>query len=224
MANAVSANTRNWTDLLGAEKDKAYFKTLMQSILQERANGIRVYPTQDKLFNAFKQTPLEQLKVVIIGQDPYHGPGQAHGLCFSVAGNTPIPPSLRNIFQEIQNDIGTPPAAHGDLTRWAKQGVLLLNAVMSVQAGQPQSHAGRGWERFTDAVIMGLNGLEQPLVFMLWGAYAQKKGQCIDSSRHLVLKTTHPSPLSAHRGFLGCKHFSKCNTWLAKAGVKAIAW
>lgn len=214
----------NWADLIGEEKNKPYFQKLMQSITIERSQGTTIYPAQKDLFNAFKYTPLSALKVVIIGQDPYHGPGQAHGLCFSVGEHVRIPPSLQNIFQEIENDLGIPRAPHGHLARWAKQGVLLLNAVMSVKAGQPQSHAGRGWEQFTDTVIRQINTLDQPLVFMLWGSYAQKKGACIDTQKHLVLKTTHPSPLSAHRGFLGCKHFSQANAWLTAKGVEPIDW
>jgi uracil-DNA glycosylase len=216
--------TRTWSDLLANEKKQTYLQSLLASIKQERAKGEAIYPAHKDLFNAFKHTPLETLKVVIIGQDPYHGPGQAHGLSFSVPHHMPIPPSLRNIYQELNNDLGINPAKHGCLTQWASQGVLLLNSVLSVAAGKAQSHANRGWERFTDHIIAKINTQQRPLVFMLWGAYAQRKGEHIDPRQHLILKSTHPSPLSAHRGFLGCQHFSKANHWLTQQGTPTIEW
>lgn len=220
----IQQSTDAWADLLRDEKQQPYFQSLLNYIKQERAKGHTIYPPQGDLFNAFKYTPLNALKVVIIGQDPYHGPGQAHGLSFSVPPGIAIPPSLRNIFLELKNDLSIDPPKHGCLTSWASQGVLLLNAVLSVAAGNAQSHANKGWERFTDQVIAKLNALKQPLVFMLWGAYAQRKGEHIDAQRHLVLRSPHPSPLSAHRGFMGCKHFSKANDWLARHQLTAIDW
>lgn len=216
--------THEWSDLLAKEKNEDYFQNILQTIQQERKNGQDIYPAQKDIFNAFRHTPLVNLKVVILGQDPYHGPGQAHGLSFSVPKGVNPPPSLQNIFKEIHADLGLPMPKHGCLTDWAKQGVLLLNASLSVKAGQPQSHHYLGWERFTDQVIKDLNALDRPLVFLLWGAYAHKKAQFLNNPRHLVLKTTHPSPLSAHRGFLGCKHFSKTNTYLKSHGVEPIDW
>lgn len=216
--------THEWSDLLAKEKNEDYFQNILQTIQQERKNGQDIYPAQKDIFNAFRYTPLDNLKVVILGQDPYHGPGQAHGLSFSVPKGVNPPPSLQNIFKEIHADLGIPMPKHGCLMDWAKQGVLLLNASLSVKAGQPQSHHYLGWERFTDQVIKDLNALDRPLVFLLWGAYAQKKAQFLNNPRHLILKTTHPSPLSAHRGFLGCKHFSKTNTYLKSHGVEPIDW
>lgn len=216
--------THQWSDLLAKEKKEGYFQNILSAIRQERQNGQRIYPPQKDLFNAFRYTPLDQLKVIILGQDPYHGPGQAHGLSFSVPEGIKPPPSLLNIFKEIHADLALPIPQHGCLTRWAEQGVLLLNASLSVKAGQPQSHHHLGWERFTDQVIKHLNTLDRPLVFLLWGSYAQKKAQFLDNPHHLILRTTHPSPLSAHRGFLGCKHFSKANDYLSAHGVTPIDW
>src|SRR6185312_4984677 len=175
-------------------------------------------------FNALNTTPFEKVEVVILGQDPYHGPGQAHGLCFSVLPGVPTPPSLVNIFNELKNDLGIPVSRHGCLQHWAEQGVLLLNAVLTVEAGKANSHQGKGWENFTDACIAHLNNERDGLVFLLWGSYAQKKGQLINRHKHLVLEAPHPSPLSAHRGFLGCKHFSKTNNYLEANGQTPVDW
>ena len=184
-----------------------------------------IYPQPRDLFNAFNQTPFDQVSVVILGQDPYHNPGQAHGLCFSVRGGVTPPPSLKNVYKEIAADIGIQKdTANGDLTDWASQGVLLLNAVLSVEKNKPASHAGRGWEDFTDKVIKKLSDEKEHLVFMLWGNYAKKKGEVIDRSKHLVLEAAHPSPFSAHNGFFGCKHFSKTNAYLTEHGTKEIGW
>ena len=185
---------------------------------------IKVLPAQKDWFNAFKLTPFKQVKVVILGQDPYHGPGQAHGLSFSVKGEQKIPPSLRNIFRELHEDEGLVQAAHGDLSVWAERGVLLLNSVLSVERGLAGSHQGKGWEQFTDAVIAQLNESQAPLVFMLWGAHAQRKGAGIDRDRHCVLVAPHPSPLSAHRGFLGCRHFSRANAFLIVNQREPVDW
>jgi len=214
----------SWSDLIGAEKEKPYFKNVMQFVRSERAKGKSIYPPHEQIFAAFEHTTADQVKAVILGQDPYHGPGQAHGLCFSVNKGVPFPPSLRNIFQELHSDLGLPIPAHGDLTAWAKQGVLLLNTVLTVEQGKPQSHQNMGWEQFTDTVIQSLNQLERSIVFLLWGASAQKKARLIDTSKHHVLKAPHPSPLSAHRGFFGCKHFSRCNEILVKQGEQPINW
>ncbi len=183
-----------------------------------------MYPPGPQIFNALNSTPFESVRVVILGQDPYHGPGQAHGLCFSVLPGVKIPPSLANIYREIESDLGTPPASHGCLQSWAEQGVLLLNAVLTVERGQAGSHQGKGWELFTDNVVQFLNDKRQNLVFMLWGSYAMKKGAVINPRKHLVLKAPHPSPLSAHRGFLGCKHFSHANAYLQEHGIEPIDW
>ncbi len=183
-----------------------------------------MYPPGPQIFNALNSTPFESVRVVILGQDPYHGPGQAHGLCFSVLPGVKIPPSLANIYREIESDLGTPRASHGCLQSWAEQGVLLLNAVLTVERGQAGSHQGKGWELFTDNVVQFLNDKRQNLVFMLWGSYAMKKGAVINPRKHLVLKAPHPSPLSAHRGFLGCKHFSHANAYLQEHGIDPIDW
>lgn len=206
-----------WSDLLGAEKEQPYFQALLQKVAQERARGIAVYPPAEHVFEAFKQTPLQHLKVVILGQDPYHGPGQAHGLCFSVPAGVKLPPSLRNIFKALEHDYsGYQPRNQGDLTHWAKQGVLLLNTVLTVEQGKAHSHAKWGWERFTDHVVAQINAYCEGIVFLLWGSHAQKKGALIDRNRHHVLTSVHPSPLSAHRGFLTCGHFRKTNALLAE--------
>lgn len=213
-----------WKDVLAGEKRKEYFKDLIQFVEGERGQGKIVYPPNDQVFNALHSTPLEDVKVVILGQDPYHGPRQAHGLCFSVGEEVPPPPSLVNIFKELHSDLGLEIPRKGYLAPWASQGVLLLNAVLTVEAGRPGSHANKGWETFTDKVVSVLNSEREGLVFLLWGSYAQKKGSIIDRKRHTVLTAPHPSPLSAHRGFLGCKHFSKANDALLKQGIEPINW
>lgn len=213
----------SWKQQLQVEFDKPYFENLISFVKSEYASGT-VYPPGSLIFNAFNQCPFSNVKVVLIGQDPYHEPGQAHGLCFSVNDGVPFPPSLRNIFVEIQNDLGKPIPATGNLTRWAQQGVLLLNATLTVRAHQAGSHQKRGWETFTDAVIKTLSDKRENLVFILWGSYAQSKAALIDSSKHLVLKSVHPSPLSAHRGFFGNHHFTLCNDYLTKRGKEKIDW
>ena len=213
----------SWKERLQEEFDKPYFRTLTDFVRQEYASGV-VYPPARLIFNAFDLCPFDDVKVVIIGQDPYHGPGQAHGLCFSVNEGVQFPPSLNNIFKEIHDDLGKPIPATGDLTRWERQGVLLLNATLTVRQHQAGSHQGRGWETFTDAVIRKLNDERENLVFILWGSYAQKKGAVIDRSRHLVLQSVHPSPLSAYAGFFGNHHFSKANEWLKEHGMAEIDW
>lgn len=202
-----------------------YMTVLRQFLADERREGKVIFPPPAEYFNALNTTPLSKVKVVILGQDPYHGPGQAHGLCFSVRKGVRPPPSLQNVFREIQMDLGIPPAPHGELTHWAEQGVLLLNSVLTVQAGNAASHQGRGWEQFTDEVVKVLNDQCENLVFLLWGSYAQRKGQMIDADKHLVLKATHPSPMAANRGgFFGCRHFSQANAWLEKHGQTPIDW
>lgn len=213
----------SWKTRLQTEFDKPYFRELTDFVRREYGSAT-VYPPGRLIFNAFDLCPFDKVKVVIIGQDPYHEPGQAHGLCFSVNDGVPFPPSLRNIFKEISDDLGKPVPASGDLTRWARQGVLLLNATLTVRAGQAGSHQGRGWEEFTDAVIRELNAQRDGLVFILWGGYAKKKGAIIDRSRHLVLSSAHPSPLSAYNGFFGNHHFSLTNKWLADHGETPIEW
>lgn len=223
MSELIS-NSLTWQDALGEEKQKPYFQQIMQMLTQARADNKQIYPPQADIFNALKYTQFEDVKVVIIGQDPYHGPNQAMGLCFAVNRGIALPPSLRNIYKELQSDLGITPALHGDLSSWAKQGVLLLNATLTVEAHQPQSHANIGWQTFTDAVISSLNNHPQPIVYLLWGAYAQKKSTLIKPHQHKILKTTHPSPLSAHRGFLGSKVFSKTNQLLTSIGRSPIDW
>lgn len=213
----------SWKIQLAEEFKKDYFVRLTDFVRTEYAQTT-VYPPGRLIFNAFDLCPFDKVKVVIIGQDPYHGPGQAHGLCFSVNDGIPFPPSLVNIFKEIQNDLGTPPPSTGNLTRWAEQGVLLLNATLTVRAHQAGSHQRRGWEEFTDAAIRLLAGQRENLVFILWGSYAQKKGAFIDRSRHLVLSSAHPSPLSAYHGFFGNKHFSRTNDYLTAHGQAPIMW
>ena len=195
----------------------------MLADLRKRHNAV-IYPPGSRIFNALNSTPFESVRVVILGQDPYHGPNQAHGLCFSVLPNVKIPPSLANIYREIQQDLGIAPPMHGYLQSWADQGVLLLNAVLTVERGQAGSHQGKGWERFTDRIVELLNQERENLVFMLWGSYAMKKGMVINRHKHLVLKAPHPSPLSAHRGFLGCRHFSQANAYLESHGMKPVDW
>ncbi|WP_229710262.1 uracil-DNA glycosylase [Halopseudomonas pertucinogena] len=214
----------DWKQALGDEFDQPYMQQLRAFLLEEKAAGKVIFPPGPLIFNALNSTPLSKVKVVIIGQDPYHGPGQAHGLCFSVQPGVRPPPSLQNIYKEIHRDLGYPIPSHGCLQSWAEQGVLLLNAVLTVTQGQAGAHANRGWERFTSRIIEILNSECEHLVFMLWGSYAQKKGQHIDTSRHCVLKSVHPSPLSAHRGFIGCGHFSAANAYLMENGREPINW
>lgn len=213
----------SWRERLQPEFDAPYFEQLTDFVRHEYATT-RVYPPGREMFAAFEACPFERVKVVILGQDPYHEPGQAHGLCFSVNDGVPFPPSLQNIFKEIHDDIGTPIPMSGNLTRWANQGVLLLNATLTVRAHQAGSHQNRGWERFTDAVIHRLAEEREHLVFILWGAYAQRKGEFIDRAKHLVLQSPHPSPLSAHRGFFGNHHFSRTNEYLTAHGMEPILW
>ena len=219
----MGAIANDWLGPLSPEFKKPYYASLYKKVVEEYTTHV-VYPPSDEIFTAFNLTPLSKVKVVILGQDPYHEPGQAHGLCFSVNDGVPFPPSLQNIFKEIHDDIGTPVPMSGDLTRWANQGVLLLNATLTVRAHQAGSHQNKGWEQFTDAVIHRLAQERENLVFILWGSYAQRKGEFIDRSRHLVLQSPHPSPLSAHRGFFGNRHFSRTNEYLTAHGIEPILW
>jgi uracil-DNA glycosylase len=214
----------SWQAHIGAEFDKPYMQTLKTFLQQEKAAGKTIFPPGPLIFNAFNHTPFDKVRVVIIGQDPYHGPGQAHGLSFSVPPGVALPPSLMNIFKEIQADLGVGMSGSGDLTAWADQGVLLLNATLTVQLANAGSHQNRGWEQFTDAAIAALNQHREGLVFVLWGSYAQKKGAMIDPNKHLVLKSVHPSPLSAHRGFFGNHQFSNINQYLSSKGQTPINW
>jgi uracil-DNA glycosylase len=214
----------SWKAVLKNEFSKPYFLEIVTFLRMEKAAGKTIYPPGSFIFNAFNLTPFENVKAVIIGQDPYHGPGQAHGLCFSVQTGVPPPPSLLNIFKELQNDIGLSIPQHGNLTHWAQQGVLLLNASLTVRANEPMSHAKIGWANFTDAVIRRVSDLRSNVVFLLWGKFAQEKQSLIDETRHLVLKAAHPSPLSAHNGFLGCRHFSKTNEYLVSNGIAPVDW
>ena len=213
----------DWKQILSEEFNKPYFEQLTDFVRAEYASG-EVFPKGRDIFRAFDKCPFESLKVVIIGQDPYHGVGQANGLCFSVGDGVPFPPSLQNIFKEVNTDTGAPIPASGNLDRWAEQGVLLLNAVLTVRAHQAASHAGRGWEQFTDAVVRAIATRKQGVVYMLWGSYAQKKGAIADPNNNLILKSVHPSPLSSYRGFFGCRHFSKANEYLASVGKNQIVW
>ena len=216
---------RTWQEAIGAEKRQAYFQSLLAAVREERESGVTVYPPAADVFNAFKATEFADVRVVILGQDPYHGPGQAHGLSFSVREGIAVPPSLLNIYKELAADIdGFAIPSHGCLQHWAEQGVLLLNTVLTVRAGQAHSHAALGWETFTDKVVEVLNNGRDHVVFMLWGSHAQRKGRMIDRRRHLVLSAPHPSPLSAHRGFLGCRHFSQANAYLQAQGLAPIDW
>lgn len=224
MESKVQDGCQTWETALKGEKEQSYFQTALNYVKQQRSNGKIIYPAHADIFNALKFTPFDEVKVVIIGQDPYHGPNQAHGLCFSVKQGVTPPPSLQNIFKELHDDLKISIPNHGNLEKWARQGVLLLNASLTVEAGQPQSHANIGWEKFTDKVIQILNEKKQGLIFILWGSPAQRKGQIIDPTKHYILKAAHPSPLSAHRGFFGCKHFSKTNELLRKMGKKEIDW
>ena len=212
-----------WGAVLGAEFDKMYWRVLTDFVRREYAAGV-CYPPGGLIFNAFNLCPFDRTRVVILGQDPYHGPGQAHGLCFSVPPGVPSPPSLRNIFKEVCEDTGRAMPDTGNLMRWAEQGVLLLNSVLTVRQHVAASHAGQGWETFTDAVIAALASRREHLVFMLWGGYAQRKGAMIDEGRHLVLRAPHPSPLSAYAGFFGQRHFTRCNEYLVAHGGEAIEW
>ena len=227
MADGVKLH-ESWLEPLKAEFGSPYMQALKSFLLQEKAARKRIFPKGGEWFRALDLTPLEKVRVVILGQDPYHGPDQAHGLCFSVRPGIPCPPSLVNIYKELESDLGIPPARHGFLEHWARQGVLLLNSVLTVQMGAAASHRERGWERFTDAVIRLVNARTDPVVFMLWGSYAQKKAAFVEGiergGRHLVLKAPHPSPLSAHSGFFGCRHFSKANAFLVSQGQPPIDW
>jgi uracil-DNA glycosylase len=215
---------QSWLGALKEEFEQPYMAELKRFLLVEREAGKQIFPKGPNWFRALDLTPLDEVRVVILGQDPYHGLGQAHGLCFSVPHDVRPPPSLVNIFKELKSDLGIEPARHGFLEHWASQGVLLLNSVLTVEMGQAASHRDRGWERFTDAVVRAVNDKAEPVVFMLWGSYAQKKVAFVDTSRHLVLKAPHPSPLSAHSGFFGCKHFSQANAFLAENGQLPIDW
>lgn len=212
-----------WREQLADEFSKPYFKKLTGFVKHEYAE-YEVYPKGTDIFRAFDACPFEKTKVVILGQDPYHGPGQAHGLCFSVNDGIRIPPSLVNIFKELKADIGADIPSSGNLETWSKRGVLLLNATLTVRARTPGSHQGKGWEEFTDAAISRLSANRENIVFLLWGAYAQKKGSIIDNEKHLVLKAAHPSPFAAHKGFFGCRHFSKTNEYLSENGLSPIDW
>jgi uracil-DNA glycosylase len=214
----------SWQAVLQQEFSQPYMQKLREFLLQEKQAGKHIYPPGHLIFNALNSTPLQSVKVVILGQDPYHNPGQAHGLCFSVLPGVDPPPSLLNIYKELQRDLGCVPPRHGHLQSWAGQGVLLLNAVLTVERFKAASHQGKGWEQFTDKVVSVLNEQGENLVFLLWGSHAQKKGQHISRSKHLVLESPHPSPLSAHRGFLGNGHFSRTNAWLQQHGKTPIVW
>ncbi len=214
----------SWKSVLKNEFNQPCFEQAALHIKTEKAQGKTIYPPGTLIFNAFNSTPFDKVKVVILGQDPYHGPGQAHGLCFSVQLGVPPPPSLVNIFKELQDDTGIPVPPHGNLTHWAEQGVFLLNASLTVRAGEPMSHAKIGWAPFTDAVIKTISDKKEHVVFLLWGKFAQEKSILINQAKHLILRAAHPSPLSAHAGFLGCKHFSKTNEYLVKQGIDPIDW
>ncbi|WP_379131965.1 uracil-DNA glycosylase [Paenibacillus sp. sgz500958] len=213
----------DWDEVLAEEIQKPYFKELHTALAQEYEQYM-VYPPMDLLFSALKLTPYHKTRAVILGQDPYHGAGQAEGLSFSVKPGVPIPPSLRNIYKELSEDIGAPIPGHGSLVHWAEQGVLLLNAVLTVREGQPNSHKDLGWQTFTDAVMEKLNKRSEPIVFILWGSHAQKKGSFLDHNHHMVIQSPHPSPLSAHRGFLGSRPFTRANAFLESRGLKGIDW
>lgn len=214
---------KSWQEVLQPEFDKPYFENLVGFVKQEYASRT-IFPPAGQIFSAFNTCPFNDVKVVILGQDPYHGPGQAHGLCFSVNDGIPFPPSLQNIFKEISSDLGLQIPSSGNLTRWAEQGVLLLNATLTVRASQAGSHQGKGWEEFTDSVIKIISEKAENVVFILWGSYAIKKKALIDASKHCILTAPHPSPLSSYRGFFGCKHFSKTNEYLQSVGKTPIAW
>ena len=214
----------SWKEILKNEFNQAYFQQIAEHIKIEKAQGKIIYPKGSYIFNAFNTTPFDKVKVVILGQDPYHGPGQAHGLCFSVPYGIPPPPSLVNIFKELHDDIGLKIPNHGNLTHWAEQGVFLLNASLTVRAGEPMSHSKIGWASFTDAVIKKLSALKERLVFLLCGKFAQEKKLMIDETKHCILRAAHPSPLSVSSGFFGCRHFSKANTYLVSKGIDPVDW
>jgi uracil-DNA glycosylase len=224
MKNAAPIFATGWMDAVGAEFDKPYMQALDTFLRAEAAAGHTVYPKEAEIFKAFTATPFDAVRVVILGQDPYHGPDQAHGLAFSVPDGIKPPPSLVNIYKEIDSSFGVTSPRRGDLSAWARQGVLLLNTTLTVQAARAASHQGRGWETFTDTVIRALNDRRDHIVFMLWGSHAQKKGAFLDRTRHLVLEAPHPSPLSAYRGFLGCGHFKTANDYLTAQGRRSIDW
>lgn len=214
----------SWLNKLQPEFDAPYMAALKEFLTNERESGKRIFPRASEWFHALNTTPLSDVRVVILGQDPYHGEGQAHGLCFSVQSGVPPPPSLVNIYKELKSDLGIETPRHGQLQHWANQGVLLLNSVLTVEANKAASHQGKGWERFTDAVIREVNALPQPVVFVLWGSYAQKKAAFVDATRHLIVKSVHPSPLSAHNGFFGSKPFSQTNRFLVAQNQHPIDW
>lgn len=213
----------SWDEILAEEFKKEYYLKL-RSFLKQEYGSFTVYPDMNNIFNSLKYADYNSIKAVIIGQDPYHEPNQAHGLAFSVMKGNPLPPSLKNIYKEIEEDLGIAPPSHGELTYWAKQGVLLLNNALTVRRGQANSHRGKGWEQFTDAVITKVNQKDSPVVYLLWGANAREKTRLINNPKHLILTAAHPSPLSAYNGFFGCKHFSKCNNFLQQQGVEPIDW
>lgn len=213
-----------WREAIGDEFEKDYMQSLREFLIQRKQQGAVIYPPTQQWFSALNSTPFEDVRVVILGQDPYHGAGQAHGLCFSVTPGIKVPPSLVNIYKEIKSDLGIDQPDHGCLISWAQQGVLLLNATLTVEDASAGAHQGKGWEQFTDQIIKTINQQRQAVVFMLWGSYAQKKSAMIDSSRHLILKSVHPSPLSAYRGFFGCGHFSAANRYLEQQGLEPIDW
>ena len=213
-----------WLEAIGGEFEQPYMQKLRSFLIARKRAGATIYPPGHEMFNALNSAPLSRVKAVILGQDPYHGPGQAHGLCFSVRQGVRIPPSLVNIYKEIESDLGLPVPGHGSLQRWADRGVLLLNSVLSVERGQAGSHQGQGWEPFTDAAVQAVNDHCPHVVFLLWGSQARKKGSAIDARKHQVLTAPHPSPLSAHRGFFGCRHFSKANEWLESKNMEPIDW
>ncbi len=215
---------KGWKEQLHSEFNKPYFHEIAAFLKIEKQQGKIIYPSGSVIFNAFDKTPFNEVKVVLLGQDPYHGPNQAHGLCFSVPNNIPMPPSLINIFKELKTDIGMPIPVTGNLTTWAEQGVFLLNATLTVRAGEPNSHSKIGWANFTDAVIKTISSKKEGVVFLLWGRFAQEKQSLIDETRHRILKAAHPSPFSADKGFFGCKHFSKTNELLMQQGLDAINW
>lgn len=221
---ATSALEQTWLQELQGEFEQPYMASLAAFLESENQSGKQIFPPGDLLFNAFSYTPVDEVKIVILGQDPYHGAGQAHGLCFSVTPGTAIPPSLKNIYKELHDEVGFVIPDHGCLVPWAREGVLLLNSVLSVECARAGSHQGKGWERFTDKVIDVINRRRKGVVFMLWGGYAQRKGAMIDTSRHCVLKAPHPSPLSSYRGFFGCGHFTRANQYLLEHGETPVNW
>ncbi|THF53608.1 uracil-DNA glycosylase [Allorhizobium terrae] len=224
MAQSTPQLDESWKAVVGGEFDQPYMQSLKAFLLDQKQAGKHIFPKGSQYFRALDLTPIDQVRVVILGQDPYHGAGQAHGLCFSVQPGVRIPPSLVNIYKEMESDLGIPRANHGFLEHWARQGVLLLNSVLTVEEGRAGAHQGKGWERFTDRIIHAVAEEREHVVFILWGAYAQKKAAFVDQSRHLVLKSVHPSPLSAHNGFFGSKPFSKTNAYLQSHGLEPIDW